>query len=108
VDQLGAFLPILLLAVLFYFLVLRPARGRQAAQRAVVARLEPGARVMTTAGLFGTVTAVDGDQIELEIAPGVQVRYVAAAVATVLDPEDANGTTDPDHTSDPAGDTPEA
>ena len=91
-NQLGSLLPILLLVGLFYLLVLRPARTRQAKQRATVAALVPGTRVMTTAGLFGTITAVEDDQVELEIAEGVRVRYVAAAVATIVDEPVTAGT----------------
>jgi preprotein translocase subunit YajC len=108
VNQIGPLLPFILLAGAFYFLLIRPARARQREQQATTARLAPGTRVMTTAGLFGTVTAVEGDQIDLEIAPGVTVRYVAAAVATVIDaPADA-GTTDESQPSITEGDTPEA
>jgi len=85
-QNISALLPLLLIAVAFYFLILRPTKARQAAQRATVAQLAPGVRIMTTAGLYGTVEALDGDDILLEIAPGVTVRYVAAAVAKVLDP----------------------
>jgi preprotein translocase subunit YajC len=87
VDKLGPLLPILLLAALFWLMVVRPARNRQAQQRSLVARLRPGQQIMTTAGLFGTVTGVDGDQIELEIADGVTVRYIAAAVARIVEPD---------------------
>lgn len=84
-PQLNALLPLLVIAVAFYFLILRPTKARQAAAREVQARLAPGARVMTTAGLFGTVEALDGEHVLLEIAPGVTVRYVSAAIAKVLD-----------------------
>lgn len=102
-QNLTAWLPLLLIGFFFYLFVLRPARARQAAAASVRARLAPGARVMTTAGLFGTITAVDGDDVLLEIAPGVTVRYVAAAIAKVVDPpagtalpgEDAAGKTRP-------------
>jgi preprotein translocase subunit YajC len=97
VNQLGSLLPILLLVVLFYLLILRPARTRQAKQRAILSSLTPGMRVMTTAGLFGRITAVEDDQVELEIAEGVRVRYVAAAIAQVVDePETAGTATAPD------------
>lgn len=85
-ESIGAYLPLLLIVVAFWFLILRPARKRQADQQAVVSALAPGARVMTTAGLFGTVVAVEGTEVELEIAPGVVVRYVTAAVAKVVEP----------------------
>ncbi len=96
----------------FYLLVVRPARNRQKEQQATVSRVAPGARVMTTAGLFGTVTAVEGDQMDLEIAPGVVVRYVTAAVARILEPDPAPegtpGTTDDPGASLPEDDTPDA
>ena len=82
-DPNGLLLIILVIGA-FYFLIVRPARNRQKEQQATVSRVAPGVRVMTTAGLFGTVTAVEDDQIDLEIAPGVTVRYVTAAVAKVL------------------------
>jgi preprotein translocase subunit YajC len=107
VNQLGSLLPILFLVVLFYLLVLRPARTRQAKQRAVLASLTPGTRVMTTAGLFGRITAVEDDQVELEIADGVRVRYVAAAIARVVDEPTDAGTSEPAPESVKQDDTPE-
>jgi preprotein translocase subunit YajC len=93
----SSLLPILLLVVAFYFLVLRPARARQAAQQAIAARLEPGVEIMTTSGLYGRVIEIDGDDVLLEIADGVRVRFVAAAVGKVIVPE--AGDADPDGTS---------
>ena len=49
---------------------------------------------MTTSGLFGTVTAVDGDRVELEIADGVGVRFVAAAIASVVEQPTSAGPTE--------------
>lgn len=88
-ESLGAYLPLLLIVVAFWFLIIRPARKRQQEQQAVVNALAPGARVMTTAGLFGTVVALEDGEVSLEIAPGVVVRYVAAAVAKVVSPAPA-------------------
>jgi preprotein translocase subunit YajC len=82
---LGAYLPLLLIVVAFWFLIIRPARKRQQEQQAVISALAPGARVMTTAGLFGTVVSLEDGEVALEIAPGVVVRYVAAAVAKVVE-----------------------
>jgi preprotein translocase subunit YajC len=106
-SVLGILLPLALLAGAFWLLVLRPARARQQAALAVVQKVAPGARVMTTAGLFGTVTAVDGDEIDLEIAPGVVVRYMAAAVAKIVPDPAAEGTDGPSHPSGRADDTPD-
>jgi preprotein translocase subunit YajC len=83
-------LPLVLLAAVFYFLIVRPAKRRQAEQRATVSQLEPGRQVMTTGGLFGTVTAIIDDRVEIEIAPGVRVRYLAGAISKVV-PVEASG-----------------
>ncbi|HWG93136.1 MAG TPA: preprotein translocase subunit YajC [Mycobacteriales bacterium] len=75
------------LLVVMYLLLIRPQRARAKALSQVRASLEPGARVMTTAGLHATVTAVDDDgTVLLEIAPGVQARFAAQAVVQVLEP----------------------
>jgi preprotein translocase subunit YajC len=104
---LSALLPFLVLIVAFYFLILRPSRARQAAQAAVASRLAPGVEAMTTSGLFGTVTAIEGDRVELEIADGVRVRFVTAAIASVVEQATGGGTTGDTQASITEGDTPE-
>ena len=107
-DQLGALLPILLIAAAFWLLIVRPQRARSQAARAVQSRLEVGKQVMTTAGLFGTVTSVTDDRVGLEIAPGVVVTYVAAAIAKVIEEPPAVGTEGELPSSSTGDDTPEA
>jgi preprotein translocase subunit YajC len=84
--------PILIVLVFvgFYFLMIRPQRRRQqqAAQRQNT--VTPGARVRTTAGMYATVTAVDGDDVVLEVAPGVEVRYLKRAIMEVIAPGEAD------------------
>jgi preprotein translocase subunit YajC len=104
---LGTLLPFLVLILAFWFLIIRPARARQTAAAAVAARLTPGAEVMTTSGLFGTVTAVDGDKVEVEIADGVRVRFVAAAIGQVIETPAGTGTSEQTDASILEGDTPE-
>ena len=103
---IGSLLPFLVLIVAFYFLILRPARARQSAQAAVNARLRPGVEVMTTSGLFGTVVEIDGDALVLEIAEGVRVRFVAAAIGRVMEPSATGGTSEETQASITEDDTP--
>jgi preprotein translocase subunit YajC len=84
-PNLGSLLPFLVLIGAFYFILIRPQRNRQKEMKTLMSRLEPGQQVMTTAGLFASVVSIDGDHVILEIAPGVHVRYMAAAVAKVVD-----------------------
>jgi preprotein translocase subunit YajC len=86
VDQILGLAPFALIIVAFYFLLIRPQRNRAKQQQALVAALAPGAEVMTTAGIFGQVAAVTPEQISVEIAPGVFMRIVPAAIAKVIEP----------------------
>ena len=77
-------LPFAAIAVAFWFLIIRPSSVRRKAQAQLVASLEPGQRIMTTAGVFGTVTALDGERLSVEIAPGVVIEMLSAAVAQAV------------------------
>lgn len=82
-------LMIVAVAATFWLLILRPAKARRAAQTALVAALVPGRRIMTTAGLFGTVVSVEPGLLRVELAPGVVVEMVPEAVGRVVDAADA-------------------
>jgi len=85
VDNLSTLLPILLIGVVFYLLIMRPARNRQKKQQQMMSTLQAGSRIMTTAGIFGTVVEIDDENASIEIAPGVVIRVVKAAIGRVLD-----------------------
>jgi len=87
-NPIGTFLPLILLIVVFYFLLIRPQRKRQQEHLRMQESLTPGTRVMTTTGLFGTVVAVEDDEMVLEVAPGVETRWLKAAVGKVITPGD--------------------
>lgn len=100
-NPIGTFLPLILLVVVFYFLLIRPQRKRQQEQVRMQSSLTPGTRVMTTTGLFGTVIAVEDDEMVLELAPGVETRWLKAAVGRVITPGDAPVDDEPvDHEDD--------
>src|SRR6516225_12155524 len=80
--------PILIVLVFvgFYFLMIRPQRRRQQQVQQQQRTVQPGARVRTTAGMYATVTEVDGDDVVLEVAPGIEVRYLKRAIMEVIEP----------------------
>jgi len=86
-NPLGTFLPLILLVVVFYFLLIRPQNKRRQEQSQMQAALTPGVQVMTTTGLFGTVADIEGEDVVLEIAPGVQTRWIKAAIGRVIPPD---------------------
>jgi preprotein translocase subunit YajC len=77
-------LVIVLLFGALYFLMIKPQRRRQQQAMQQQRTVQPGAHVRTTAGMYATVVAVDGDDVVLEVAPGVEVRYMKRAIMEVL------------------------
>ena len=94
-------LPFLIILVLaFGALWFMSSRTRKQQREAADfrANLAIGDEVMTGSGLFGTVTAVDGDVVTLESTPGTETRWLRAAIARKVDPPvvDEPETTDSD------------
>lgn len=78
------FVPLLFIAVAVVVLLVLPMRQRNRAlqqSRALQDSLAPGSEVMTTSGLFGTVVDVAEDTVDLEVAPGIVVRWAKPAIA---------------------------
>lgn len=76
-------LPIVAIAVIFWLLIIRPASRQRKQAAELQAALSVGDDVMLTSGIFGTIVDTTGDNLELEIAPGVVVEVVRGAVASV-------------------------
>jgi preprotein translocase subunit YajC len=83
-SSLTGFLPLVLIVVAFFFLLIRPQRARAKQMQQVRAALIPGSQVITTSGMFATVTAVDDEAVTLELAPGVHGRFLRAAIGKVV------------------------
>ena len=85
-NALVGFLPLLLIGVVFYFLLIRPQNQRRRAQMEMQSSIEVGDEIVTTAGIYGTITEIDDDFgiVTLEVAPNTEIRLARAAVATRL------------------------
>ena len=103
-KNLGALLPLVLIALLFYVLVIRPARRRQQALVSTQSSVEVGSEIMLTSGIFGTVVSLGDETIVLEVASGTRIKVAKEAVMKVVEPgpgsEDASegsstGSTEP-------------
>ncbi len=80
-----------MLAVLYFFL-LRPQRKRQEQERnALLSSLKKNDRVLTIAGIYGTVTAVSDteDEVTVKIDDNVRVKMTKASIARNLSAEEA-------------------
>ncbi|KQB86496.1 preprotein translocase subunit YajC [Corynebacterium lowii] len=80
-------LGLLLVFLIPQILLVRKQRGRQQEILATQKSLATGDRVVTASGVHGTVVAVQGDQVELEIAPGMVTTWELLAVVRNLNAE---------------------
>jgi preprotein translocase subunit YajC len=88
-----------LLAVAFFFLIVRPQRRQLAARRALVQAVEVGDEIITAGGIYAVVVSIEDETMQVEIAPGVEMTLAREAVARRRE----------DPAADPgADDTPEA
>lgn len=80
------FLPLLLaFAVVMLFMSFRNQKKRTQAMNDIKAQAVPGARIQLSSGLFGTVHSDDGgENIEVEIAPGVVTTWNRLAIREVV------------------------
>jgi preprotein translocase subunit YajC len=88
--------PLLVIIALFAVMVIVPGRRRARDQQQMRTNLAPGVDVMTTAGLYGRVDAIDAAQgtVDLEISDGVIVRFATQAIARVITTEQADEPTE--------------
>ena len=77
---------VLMLGVM-YVLMIRPQRQRQAQQQSMIDSASVGDDVLTTGGIYGTISETEGDDIVVEIASGVTVHMTRRGIAAVLPPE---------------------
>jgi preprotein translocase subunit YajC len=85
VQELASLLPIIGIALLFWFLIIRPQSKRQRAVRQMQSQLQVGQEVMLTSGMFGTIEQINDEDLDLRIADGVTVKVAKGAVANVVD-----------------------
>ncbi len=82
---LEAFLPLVLIFVVFYFLLIRPQQKRMKQHREMVAALRRGDRVVTAGGIIGLVTkVVNENEVMVEVADNVRVKVVKSTISDVL------------------------
>jgi preprotein translocase subunit YajC len=77
-----------LLLVVMWVLMIRPQRQRQREHQTMIDGAGVGDDILTTGGIYGTITEADGDDMVVELAEGLTVHMTRRGIAAVLPPED--------------------
>lgn len=72
--------PFAMMLAIFYLLVLMPMRKRQKKVQEFQSSLKVGDRVITTGGIYGQVTRVSDNSVQLQVADKVRIEVARAAV----------------------------
>ncbi|MCF8045690.1 MAG: preprotein translocase subunit YajC [Desulfarculaceae bacterium] len=78
---IAAFMPLIILFVIFYFLLIRPQQKRAKEHKAMVSNLKKGDRVITSGGIHGTIASLDETTLTLEIAEKTKIKVNRGNVA---------------------------
>ncbi|WP_342543407.1 preprotein translocase subunit YajC [Paenisporosarcina sp. FSL H8-0542] len=84
-DQLMAIAPIILMFVVMWFFIIRPAQKRQKTTASMQSSLKRGDRIVTVGGLHALVDAVDDATVFVTVADGTRLQFERAAIARILD-----------------------
>jgi len=83
-GDLMAFLPMVAIFVVFYFLLIRPQQKRAKETKAMLQALQKGDEVVTAGGVLGKVAKLNEQYATVEIAPNVEITVQRAAIAQLL------------------------
>jgi preprotein translocase subunit YajC len=77
-----------LLLVVMWVLMIRPQRQRQKEHQTMIDAASVGDDILTTGGIYGTITRAEGDDLVVELTEGLTVHMTRRGIAAVLPPED--------------------
>jgi preprotein translocase subunit YajC len=77
-------IPFLLMILIFYFLLIRPQQKQLKERQKMLDSLKVGDKILSVGGIIGTISSINDDKIEVEIAKNIKVTMVRSAVTSVL------------------------
>jgi preprotein translocase subunit YajC len=95
-DPLGLMWPLLFVMVFFYFFLYRPQKREADEKRKLMESLKKNDKVLTSAGIYGTIVNLKEDEVTLRVDDQnkVKVRFARSAIARVVGPESSKPTDD--------------
>jgi preprotein translocase subunit YajC len=83
-SDLMAFLPMILIFVVFYFLLIRPQQKKAKEHKTMLQALQKGDEVVTAGGVVGRVSKLTDQYASIEIAPSVEINVQRQAISQLL------------------------
>ena len=83
-SAFGAFVPLILMFAIFYFLLIRPQQKKAKQHRELISSMKKGDRIVSNGGLQGVITGLTDDAVTVEIAPKVRVKISRNFISGVV------------------------
>ena len=80
--------PFILIFVIFYFMLILPQQKKQKQQKAMMESLKKGDKVITSSGIWGTVTNLGKDTVTLQVSDNTKIKMQREFIARVRSDED--------------------
>jgi len=85
-NPVTAIFPFILIAIIFYFLIIRPQQKRLKEHQALVSAVKTGDEIVTNSGIHGIVANVKEATLIVKVADNVKIEFDKTAVAKVEKP----------------------
>ncbi len=83
-GDIMAFLPMIAIVVVFYFLLIRPQQKRAKETKTMLSALQKGDEVVTAGGVVGRISKLSDAYADLEVAPNVEITVQRSAISLLL------------------------
>ena len=83
-SMLASFIPLILIFLIFYFLLIRPQQKKQKEHKILLEAIKRGDEILTSGGIIAKVTKAEGEKLNVDIAPNVNVVVYRSTVADVI------------------------
>lgn len=80
-NPIMSFLPLILIAVVFYFFMIRPQTKRMKDQKNFIENLKKGDKIVTVGGIHGKIAEINDDTFLMEIEGGVKMKIDRVSVS---------------------------
>lgn len=80
-GMMSAFIPLILIFVIFYFLLIHPERKKQKEHQEMIKNLKKGDNVVTAGGLYGTITKAKKDYVEVEVSQEIVLKIQRSSIS---------------------------
>jgi preprotein translocase subunit YajC len=84
-NMLVSMIPFVVIFVIFYLLIILPARKKQKQHQNLISSLKGGERVITAGGIYGTVNRVMDDRFEIQVDGSTRIQVAKGSISTVVD-----------------------